>query len=95
MYVRVTSFKVNASRLKELPDKIRELQPVARGLPGVVDIYAAWRGDGQGVITAVYRSKADADAAIVRIAALWGHLTELLEGAPRTDIYDSVEHIAG
>ena len=67
MYARVTSFKVDPSRLGELSAKIKEMQPAAKGLPGIVDIYAAWRGDGQGVVTAIYRSKADADAAVAKI----------------------------
>jgi hypothetical protein len=37
------------------------------------------------MVTAIYASKADADAAVGRIQALWGHLIALLEGAPRTD----------
>jgi hypothetical protein len=47
------------------------------------------------MVTAIYASKADADAAVGRIQALWGHLIALLEGAPRTDTYESVVHIAG
>ena len=95
MYARVTSFKVDPSRLGELPGKIREMQPAAKGLPGIVDIYAAWRADGQGVVTAIYQSKADADAAVAKIAALWGDLAGLLSTAPRTDAYDTVEHMVG
>jgi hypothetical protein len=71
------------------------MQPLAKGLPGVVDIYVAWRTDGQGVITAVYRSKADADAAVAKIQSLWGALADLLSAAPRTDAYETVEHVAG
>ncbi|MBX9588452.1 MAG: hypothetical protein K2X43_04050 [Hyphomonadaceae bacterium] len=95
MYARVTSFKVDPSRLTELPAKIKEMQPAARALPGIVDIYAAWRADGQGTVTAIYRSKADADSAVARIQALWGTLAGLLTAAPHTDAYDEVEHIVG
>ena len=95
MYARVTSFKVDPSRINELPARIKEIQPVAKALPGIVDIYAAWRADGQGVLTAVYRSKADADAAVARIQALWGTLASLLKTAPHTDAYDTVEHVVG
>jgi hypothetical protein len=95
MYARVTSFEVDPSRLDELPAKIKQLQPAAKALPGIVDIYAAWRADGQGVLTAVYRSKADADAAVPRLQILWGALAGLLSAAPRTDVYDTVEHVVG
>ena len=66
MYARVTTIKVDPARLGELPTKIKELTPAAKDLPGVIDIYAAWRGDGQGTVVAVYNSKADADAAAPR-----------------------------
>lgn len=95
MYARVTSFKVDPARLAELPEKIKKVQALAKALPGVLDIYIAWRGDGQGVVTAVYRSKEDADAAVVRLHVLWGSVVGLLQGVPRTDVYECVEHVAG
>ena len=93
MYARITSFKIDPSRLGEVPDKIEKIRPAARALSGVVDIYLAWRADGEGMITAIYRSKADADAAVARMQAVWGALAGLLAAAPRTDVYESVEHI--
>jgi hypothetical protein len=93
MYARVTSFKVDPARLGEVEAKAQEMAHRVKALPGMVDAYCAWRGDGQGVMVAVYRSKADADAAVARIQAIWGHLAGLLDGAPRTDAYDNVAHI--
>ena len=37
MYARVTSFKVDPSRLDEPPAKIEQIQPAAKALPGIVD----------------------------------------------------------
>ena len=93
MYARVTTFKVDPSRLAELPAKVAEMAPRAKKLSGVVDIYAAWRSDGQGVVVALYESKEAADRAVARIQALWGNLAGLLSGAPRTDIYETAEHL--
>ena len=95
MYARVTTFKVDPARVQELSAKIAEMGPRAKALPGMVDAYAAWRADGQGVIVAVYRSKEDADRAVARVQALWGELVGLLSGAPRTDAYESAAHITG
>jgi quinol monooxygenase YgiN len=95
MYARVTTFKVDPARLGEVLAKIKEMGPAAEALPGVIDVYAAWRGDGQGCITAIYKSKADADAAAPKIQALWASLSGLISGAPSTEAYDSVEQIAG
>ena len=80
MYVRVTSFKVDPSRLPELSAKIEEMGPRAKALPGMVDAYAAWRADGQGVLVAIYESKETADAAVARIA---GHLGRSCRPAER------------
>ncbi|HWB45191.1 MAG TPA: hypothetical protein VG900_07085 [Hyphomicrobiaceae bacterium] len=95
MYARITAFKVDPARVPELAASVEKMAPAARGLRGVMDIYVSWRGDGQGMVVAVYASKADADAAVGRIQALWGHLIALLDGAPRTDTFENVAHIAG
>ena len=95
MYARVTTIQVDPARLGELPAKIKEMGPAARALPGIVDVYFAWRGDGRGTVTAIYNSKADADAASAKIQAIWGTLADLLQGAPSADAYDNVEHIVG
>lgn len=93
MYVRVTSFKVDASRLPELSAKIEAMGPRAKALPGMIDAYAAWRADGQGVLVAIYQSKEAADAAVARIQAIWGNLAGLVSGAPRTDAYEYAAHV--
>jgi len=95
MYARITSFKVDPSRLDELAAKLEEMTPAAKTLPGIVDVYAAWRADGQGVVAAVYKSKAEADSATSQIQALWGTMASLLKGAPATEAYDTVEHMVG
>lgn len=95
MYVRVTNFKMDPARLPELPAKIEEMRPRAKALPGMIDAYAAWRADGQGVVVAVYESKEAADRAVSRVQALWGSLVGLVSGAPRTDAYESAQHITG
>ena len=93
MYVRVTSFKVDPARLPELAAKIEQMGPRAKALPGMIDAYAAWRADGQGVLVAIYQSKETADAAVARIQAIWGNLAGLVSGAPRTDAYENAAHV--
>ena len=95
MYARVTRFAVDPARLSELPPKIEEMRPRLKALPGMVDSYVAWRADGQGVIVALYQDRQAADRAIGRIQALWGALAGLLDGPPRTDVYESAERVTG
>jgi len=93
MYARITTFKVDPARLGELSAKVEEMGPRAKRLPGMVDVYAAWRADGQGVLVALYESKEAADSAVKRVQALWGDLAGLLSGAPRTDTYETATHV--
>lgn len=95
MYVRVTSFKVDPARVAELSAKTAEMAPRAKALPGIVDVYVAWRADGQGVLVAVYQDKQAADRAVARIQALWGNLAGLVSGAPRIDAYETAARLTG
>lgn len=95
MYARVTRFKVDPARLPEVAEKIKVMGAVTKSLPGMVSAHCAWREDGQGVLVAVYKSKAAADAAVGKIAAVWGDLVGFLVAAPQTDTFDNVEHLTG
>jgi hypothetical protein len=95
MYARVTTFQADPARVGELAGKFKEMVPTAKALPGIVDVYAAWRADGRGAVTSIYNSKADADAAVPKVQAIWAPLAGLLKGAPSMEGYDSVEHIVG
>ena len=93
MYARITTFHVAPSRLDELPAKIAKLSHLIKALPGMIDAHAAWRADGQGVVIAIYQSREHADAAMRRLQVIWGSIADLLTGPPRTDVYDTVQHI--
>jgi hypothetical protein len=95
MYVRVTTFEVEPSNLSTLADKIAKIAPIAKSLPGVADIYVAWRGDGRGVVVAAYESENAAKKAVARLQAVWGELASVLKSPPRTDVFDYVEHVSG
>lgn len=95
MYARVTTFKVDPARLPELSEKIEELSRVAKALPGIVDLFAMWRADGQGTVVAIYRSKAAADLAVARVQGVWAAVAGLLSAAPVTHVYESVAHLTG
>jgi hypothetical protein len=95
MYVRVTAFEVEPSNLAKLSDKIAKIAPVAKSLPGIADIYVAWRGDGHGVVVAVYETENAAKKAVGRLQAVWGELAGVLKSPPRTDVFEHVEHVIG
>lgn len=93
MYARITTFRIDPSRLDELTTKIAEMSRLVKALPGMVDAHVAWRADGQGVVVAVYESREHADTAMRRLQVIWGSLAGLLTEPPGTDAYDVVEHI--
>jgi hypothetical protein len=93
MYARITSFRVDPARLDELPAKITQLSHLIKALPGMLDARAAWRADGQGVVVATYESREHAEAAMRRLQVIWGSIADLLIDAPRTDVYETVQHI--
>jgi hypothetical protein len=95
MYVRVTAFEVEPGDLSKLSDKIGKIAPIAKSLPGVVDIYVAWRGDGHGVVVAAYESESAAKKAVARLQAVWGELAGVLKSPPRTDAFEHVTHVIG
>jgi quinol monooxygenase YgiN len=95
MYVRVTAFEVEPSNLSTLADKIAKFAPIAKALPGVADIYVAWRRDGHGVVVAAYESEDAAKKAVARLQAVWGELAGVLKAPPRTDVFEHVEHVIG
>ncbi len=93
MYARVTTFQCDPSRLDELTSKLDEIKGQVNSISGVVDVYSAWRADGNGVTMAIYDSQAAAEAAVSQVQAIWGSLAGLLTGAPSTETYDNVERI--
>jgi hypothetical protein len=95
MYVRVTTLQIDPARLGEVPAKVKAVGPASKALPGVVDVYFAWRADGQGRVTAVFNSKADADAGLPKVQAIWADLASLLKAPPSVEAFDNVEHLVG
>ena len=95
MYARVTTYQIDPVRIAEMQAKLVEVKPQVKALGGVVNTYTAWRADGQGVVMAVFESKAAAEAAADKIQAIWGGLASLLKGPPKVEAFDNVEHLSG
>ncbi len=93
MYARVTSFQCDPSRLDDLTCKLDEIKTQVNSISGVVDVYSAWRADGNGVTMAIYDSQAASEAAASQVQAIWGSLAGLFTGAPSTETYDNVERM--
>jgi hypothetical protein len=93
MYARITNYQCDPSRLDEMTAKLDEVRAQVNAISGVVDIYTAWRADGNGVTAAIYESQEAADAAASQVQAVWAGLAEFLTGAPSLETYENVDHL--
>ncbi len=93
MYARITTYQCGPSRLDEMTAKFDEIRAQVNAISGVVDVYTAWRADGNGVTTAIYESQDAADAAASQVQAIWAGLAVFLTGTPSVETYENVDHI--
>jgi len=93
MYVRLTNYQVDPAHLDDLNARLDGIKLKLKQLPGVIDIYTAWRNNGEGVTMAVYASQADAEAATPHVKDIWSELSNLLTSPPSMHIYENVEHL--
>lgn len=91
MYVRVTTYQADPARLEDLKAKLPPIKAKLEEMDGIVDWYAAWRADGQGVVFTVYDSKAAADASLNEVRGIWTSLAGLLKAMPKAETFDTVE----
>ncbi len=95
MYARISTYQADPTKLNELATKFKELKAELSAIPGVVDIYAVWRFDGQGIITAIYENQASALASTSQVQTIWDGMKEILTAAPQVEVYENVEHLTG
>ena len=62
MFARVTTYRFDPVRGKELVSRLDGIKARIAEITGVVSVYNAWRDDGNGVTMAVYESKEAAEA---------------------------------
>lgn len=94
MYARVTNFQCDPSRLSDMEAQLDAITAEVKQMPGIEAAYAVWRGDGAGVVTAVYDSQESAEAAAPRVQGVWASVSDYLTAAPTAESYESVKHMA-
>ena len=83
MYARITTYRCDPSRLDDLTAKLDEIKAQVKAISGVVDVYSAWRADGNGVTAAIYESQATAEAAASQVQVIWANLAGQADVARR------------
>ena len=93
MYARVTTYHCDPSRLDEMTAKLDEIKTQVKAISGMVDVYNAWRADGNGVTAAIYESQGAAEAAASQVQGIWASLADYLTEAPSVETYVNVVHM--
>ncbi len=93
MYARITTYQCDPARLDDLTAKLDGIKVQVKAISGVMEVYSAWRADGNGVTAAIYESQAAAEAATPQVQAIWADLADLLVGAPNAETFENVVHI--
>ena len=94
MYARVTTYQCDPARLDDLTAKLDEIKAQVKAISGVVDVYSAWRADGNGVPDVGFQAYV-VEAVASQVQAIWANLAELLLGPPSAETYENVVHITG
>lgn len=94
MYTRITHFHVYESKLGELERRLSDLCRQIRQIEGLVESYAAWRDDGEGVSIAFYENEALADRAALEVQSMWAGFDDLLSAPIQVATYDTTMHLS-
>jgi len=94
MYARVTNFQCDPARIDDMAKQVDAVSAEIAKVPGIQTAYAVWRGDGAGVVTAIYDSEASAEAAAPKVKEVWGSMSDYLAAPPAAEAYDSVTKMA-
>ena len=84
MFARVTTYRCDPAHLDDMADKLDQVKVRVAEISGLIDVYSAWREDGEGVTMAIYETQADAAAAAPHVQAIWDSLAGLLTSAPNS-----------
>jgi len=93
MFARLTTAKCDPDRLEEMVAMIEEIRPRVRAIPGIIDVYSVWRGDGHCLVTSIYESQGAAEAALEQVQQVWASMAHLLVVPPKPQSYEHVAHI--
>jgi hypothetical protein len=89
MYARVIKFYIDPAQREHAQAALDGIAKNLPGIPGLQYALAVWNDDGTGIYTALYHSKAEAEAALPQIQALWSGIAGYLVKEPEITPYDN------
>lgn len=92
MFARITQYKMKPGMRDAAEAKMNELKDQIMGMKGMHSFTNVMNADGSGFVVAVVQSEADSTANAPKVAELWGHFADFLEGAPTPAGFDVLVH---
>jgi hypothetical protein len=89
MYGRVIKFHLDPTHREHAEAVLNGVAKKLPSIPGLQYAMAVWNDDGSGIYTALYQSKASAEAALPQSQDLWSGLSNYMLKEPEITTYDS------
>ena len=92
MYARLTQIQIDPARLADMRAAMPGVGDRLKPVPGLIECKVCWDEQGQGLVFALYRSAAHAEAAADTVRGVWGGLAHMLQAPPQasagTQVFD-------
>ena len=92
MFARITQYKMKPCTREAATAKMNALQSEIMGMPGIHSFTNAMNEDRSGYVISVVESEETSNATAPKVAGLWGHFAEFMEGPPSPVGYDVIAH---
>lgn len=95
MFLRISTYKVDPSRINEVDAKVDEVRNILDGLPGLKHASVGRDKDGNAAVIALWESEKAATAAEDTVVKGWSTIGPLVKAPPERRGFDTCFHLAG
>lgn len=92
MFARITQYKMKPGTREAATEKMNALKSEIMGMPGIHSFTNVMNEDGSGYVISVVESEEASNVNAPKVAELWGHFAEFMEGTPSPAGYDVIAH---
>ncbi len=92
MFSRITQYKMKPGTREAATAKMHALKSEIMSMPGMHSFTNVMNEDGSGYVISVVESEETSNANAPKVAELWGHFAEFMEGPPTPAGYDVIAH---
>lgn len=95
MFMRISTYKVDRSKIKDVDAVVDEVRAKISGLKGLKHASVGRDDDGNAAVIAIWESKAAADAAEQTVTSTWAAIGHLMTAPPERRGFDTYFNLAG